>query len=130
MSQLIGQESPPYRVSPLQVADRVESTLAVEYATATVAPQSGRRQDGIAPVHVPSGLHVLVTKEPAITAPSTCNRKLASQLSEHESPTFPSHRPDALPSSSVRLPQFCEHCGSPTQFPSAPQVSVAEPLER
>ena len=79
-SQLITQASAPYSVLPLHVAVRVESVLSLEYATATVAPQSGRRQTGMAPVHVPSGLHTLVAKASVATVPSKCNRKLRVRL--------------------------------------------------
>ena len=100
------QESPLYIVLSLHVAVRVESAVSLAYATAAVAPQSGRRQTGMAPVHVPSGLQTLVAKASAATVPSKCSRKLVLQLSEHESPTLPSHWPDVEPSCNVSAPQL------------------------
>jgi len=63
------QSSPPYIVSPLQLADRVESTVDVEYVTAAVPPQSGRTQLGITPLHVPSALQSRTTKDTPASEP-------------------------------------------------------------
>ena len=60
----------------------------------------------MAPVHVPSGLQTLVAKASAATVPSKCSKKLVLQLSEHESPTLPSHWPDVAPSCNVSAPQL------------------------
>ena len=79
------QSSPPYIVSPLQLADRVDSTVDVEYATAAVAPQSGRTHAGITPLHVPSALQSRTMKDAPTNAPSKWSRKFVSQLSEQES---------------------------------------------
>ena len=130
VSQLMEQSSPPYSVSPLHAAERVESTLAVEYDTAAVLPQSGRTQLGIAPLHVPSALQTLVTKETPANVPSECTtRKFVLQLSEHESPTVPAHCPDVEPSVSVSAPQLIAlHTREPSHAAVlALQVNTAVP---
>ena len=63
------QSSPPYIVSPLQLADRVESTVDVEYVTAAVAPQSGRTHVGIMPLHVPFALQSRTTNDTPASEP-------------------------------------------------------------
>ena len=102
----------------------------IEYTTAAVLPQSGRTQLGITPVHVPSALQTRARKDSPVNAPSDCNRKLVSQLSEQESPTLPAHcEPDVEPSGSVSAPQLIAlHTREPSHAAVlALQVNAAVP---
>ena len=52
--------------------------------TGAVAPQSGRMQLGITPLHVPLSQQSRTTNDTPANAPSTWSRKFSSQLKEHE----------------------------------------------